>query len=268
MLVETARSPTGCGARRSDVRGLQNKGALITGGSRGIGRATVERFLEEGSRVVTCARNATELARTVEDLSGLGQVQGIPCDIAKPEEVERLVTAAEKALGGIDILINNAGVAWEQDFLAMTPQEWDRLLDVNLKGAFLVAQAVARRMVGRGQGGAIVNMSSTNGLAGEVRYAHYNASKAGIVLLTKTMALELGAYGIRVNAVCPGYIQTPMSEAIDDPEFVAAYACDKIPLERVGRPEEVAAAYAFLASDEASFIHGEALVIDGGQLSQ
>jgi NAD(P)-dependent dehydrogenase (short-subunit alcohol dehydrogenase family) len=250
------------------VRGLRNKGALITGGSRGIGRATVERFLAEGSRVVTCARNAAELARTVEDLSALGQVQGVPCDVAEPEEVERLVTAAEEALGGIDILINNAGVAWEQDFLAMTPQEWDQLLDVNLKGAFLVAQAVARRMVDRGQGGAIVNMSSTNGLAGEVRYAHYNASKGGVLLLTKTMALELGAYGIRVNAVCPGYIQTPMSETIDDPEFVAAYARDKIPLGRVGRAEEVAAAYAFLASDEASFIHGEALVIDGGQLSQ
>jgi NAD(P)-dependent dehydrogenase (short-subunit alcohol dehydrogenase family) len=139
---------------------------------------------------------------------------------------------------------------------------------VNLRGAFLVAQLVSRKMVSRGRGGAIVNMSSTNGLAGEVRYAHYNASKGAILLLTKTMALELGAHGIRVNAVCPGYIQTPMSKAIDDPAFVAAYERDKIPLGRVGCPEEVAAAYAFLASDEASFIHGEALVIDGGQLAQ
>ena len=242
------------------MRGLRDKGALITGGSRGIGRATVERFLEEGSRVVTCARDAAELERTVQDLAQFGPVQGIPCDVSQPEEVAQLVAAAEEVLGGIDILINNAGVAWEQDFLAMMPEEWDRLLDVNLRGAFLVAQAVARRMVERGRGGAIVNMSSTNGLAGEVRYAHYNASK--------TMALELGAYGIRVNAVCPGYIQTPMSEAIDDPGFVAAYEHDKIPLRRVGRPEEVAAAYAFLASDDASFIHGAALIIDGGQLAQ
>ena len=250
------------------MRGLRDKGVLITGGSRGIGRAAVERFLEEGSRVVTCARDAAELERTVQDLSPLDRVQGVPCDVSASEEVERLVAVAEDVLGGIDILINNAGVAWEQDFLAMTLEEWDGLLDVNLRGAFLVAQAVARRMVARGRGGAIVNMSSTNGLVGEVRYAHYNASKGGILLLTKTMALELGTHGIRVNAVCPGYIQTPMSAAIDDPEFIAAYERDKIPLGRVGRPEEVAAAYAFLASDEASFIHGEALVIDGGQIAQ
>jgi NAD(P)-dependent dehydrogenase (short-subunit alcohol dehydrogenase family) len=197
------------------VRGLRDKGVLITGGSRGIGKATVERFLEEGSRVVTCSRDAAELESTVQDLSPLGWVQGVPCDVSVPEEVERLVAAAEDSLGAIDVLINNAGIAWEQDFLTMTPEEWDRLLNVNLRGAFLVAQAVARRMV-----------------------------------------------------VCPGYIQTPMSAAIDDPEFIAAYERDKIPLRRVGRPEEVAAAYAFLASDEASFIHGEALVIDGGQLCQ
>jgi 3-oxoacyl-[acyl-carrier protein] reductase len=250
------------------VRGLRDKGVLITGGSRGIGKATVERFLDEGARVVTCARDAAELDRTVQELSPRGSVQGIPCDVSQPDEVARLVDAADAALGGIDILINNAGIAWEQDFLTMTVEEWDRLLAVNLRGAFLVAQAVARTMVSRARGGAIVNMSSTNGLVGENRYAHYDASKGGILQMTKTMALELGKHGIRVNAVCPGYIQTPMSEAIDDPAFVAAYVRDKIPLGRVGRPEDVAAAYAYLASDDAAFIHGTGLVIDGGQLAQ
>ena len=136
---------------------------------------------------------------------------------------------------------------------------------------FLVAQAVSRHMVERGGGGVIINMSSTNGLAAEEDYAHYNASKGGVLLLTKTMAVELGSHGIRVNALCPGYIRTPLNEAIASSiggaEFETAYAHGRIPLGRPGQPEEVAAAYAFLASDDASFIHGTALVIDGGQLA-
>ena len=136
---------------------------------------------------------------------------------------------------------------------------------------FLVAQAVSRHMVERGGGGVIINMSSTNGLAAEEDYAHYNASKGGVLLLTKTMAVELGSHGIRVNALCPGYIATPLNEAISasigGAEFETAYARGRIPLGRAGQPEEVASAYAFLASDDASFIHGTALVIDGGQLA-
>ncbi|MNP54060.1 putative 2,4-dienoyl-CoA reductase [compost metagenome] len=140
------------------------------------------------------------------------------------------------------------------------------MLDVNLNGMFYVAQRTARHMKEQG-GGVIINMASTNGLVGEAKYAHYNASKGGIVLLTRTMALELGPVGIRVNAVCPGYIQTPMSEAIDDPEFISGYVKNHIPLGRVGKPQDVSGVFAFLASDDAAFIHGECIVVDGGQLA-
>ena len=172
---------------------------------------------------------------------------------------------------GIDVLINNAGTARREAFLAITAGDWDRIIAVNLRGMFLVAQTVSRHMVARGGGGVIINMSSTNGLAGEGDYAHYNASKGGVLLLTKTMAVELGRHGIRVNALCPGYIHTPLNEAISASmgggAFEADYAQERIPLGRAGQPEEVAAAYAFLASGDASFIHGTALVIDGGQLA-
>jgi NAD(P)-dependent dehydrogenase (short-subunit alcohol dehydrogenase family) len=169
------------------------------------------------------------------------------------------------------VLVNNAGIARRDPFLAIAPAVWDRVLEVNLRGMFLVAQAVSRNLVERGDGGVIINMSSTNGIAGEEDYAHYNASKGGVLLLTKTMAVELGSHGIRVNALCPGYIHTALNEAIaagiGGDEFEAAYVRDRIPLGRAGRAEDVAAAYAFLASDDAAFIHGSALVIDGGQLA-
>lgn len=151
-------------------------------------------------------------------------------------------------------------------FLEIGVADWDRILRVNLRGMFLVAQSVARRMVAAGSG-VIVNMASTNALGGEEDLAHYNASKGGVLQLTRTMALELGRHGIRVNCLCPGFIRTPLNDAISDEAFTEAYERDKIPLGRAGTPEEVAAAYAFLASDDASFIHGEALVIDGGQIA-
>jgi NAD(P)-dependent dehydrogenase (short-subunit alcohol dehydrogenase family) len=249
------------------MRGLTNKGVLISGGSSGIGQAAARRFLEEGARVFFCGHAQAGVDQTIAELSSLGQISGMVADVTQEDQVASLVAAAEQALGAINVLCNNAGIAWEEPFLELTPANWDRILAVNLRGMFLVGQAVARRMVARGQGGAIVNMASKNGLFGEVKYAHYNASKGGVVMLTKTMALELGAHGIRVNALCPGYIVTPMSEAIDDPAFVEAYARTYIPLGRVGRMAEVAAAYAFLASDDASFIHGECLVVDGGHLA-
>jgi len=253
------------------VRGLAGRRVLIGGGSSGIGLATAQRFLQEGSAVFIGGLDPGEVSQAVASLAEQGKVAGLPGDVSRQADVQALVAAAEQELGGIDVLINNAGTARRDAFLAITPQQWDRIMAVNLRGMFLLAQAVSRRMVQQGSGGAIINMSSTNGVAGEGDYAHYNASKGGVLLLTKTMAVELGKHGIRVNALCPGYIKTPLNATIaagiGGEEFDAAYARRRIPLRRVGQAEEVAAAYAFLASDDASFIHGTGLVIDGGQLA-
>jgi NAD(P)-dependent dehydrogenase (short-subunit alcohol dehydrogenase family) len=252
------------------MRGLAGKGVLVCGGSSGIGLAAAQRFLEEGSRVFIAGLEPGEVAAAVAGLREHGEAGGLACDVSQEAEVARLAAAAEAALGRVDVLANNAGTSRRAPFLEITAAEWDRIIAVNLRGMFLVAQAVTTQMVRRGAGGVVVNMSSTNGIAGEEDYAHYNASKGGVLLLTKTMAVELGPLGIRVNALCPGYISTPLNAAISaglDPGFEEAYARDRIPLRRTGRPEEVAAAYAFLASDDASFINGAGLVIDGGQLA-
>ena len=262
------------------MRGLSGRGVLVSGGSRGIGLAAARRFLEEGCRVFVSGVDEAEVKRAVLDLDPDGRPEGGPegrpegrkvegeaADVADEEQVARMVDAAEAFLGGIDVLANNAGTASRAAFLEIDPAGWDRILEVNLRGQFLVAQRVARGMVRRGRGGAIVNMASTNALEGEAGYAHYNASKGGIAMLTRTMAIELGPHGIRVNALCPGKIATPLQDEAEDAEYTRRFVRDRIPLARSGTPEEVAAAYAFLASDEASFITGELLVVDGGQLA-
>jgi NAD(P)-dependent dehydrogenase (short-subunit alcohol dehydrogenase family) len=250
------------------MRGLEGRGALITGGSSGIGRATARRFLEEGSRVFVGGLDAREVAAVVDELGPIGEIGGLAGDVSLEDDVAALVGGALDALGSIDVLINNAGIATKNAFLEVTPEVWDRTLAVNLRGMFLVARSAARAMLAREPvGGVIVNMASTNALGGEADFAPYNASKGGVLQLTRTMAVELGPKGIRVNCVCPGFIDTPLNERLATPAEMETYAGDRVPLGRAGRAEEVAAAYAFLASDDSSFVHGEALVIDGGQLA-
>jgi len=247
------------------MRGLEGKGVLISGGSSGIGLAAVRRFVEEGSRVFVGGLDAGEVAAAVDELGAAGGAAG---DVSLEADVAALVSVAEATLGRIDVLVNNAGIATKDAFVDITPEAWDRTLAVNLRGMFLVAQAAARSMLAHEPaGGTIVNMASTNALGGEAGFAHYNASKGGVLQLTRTMAVELGPRGIRVNCVCPGFIDTPLNDALATPNERAAYSRERIPLGRAGHVDEVAAAYAFLASDESSFVHGEALVVDGGQLA-
>nr|CEL14113.1 3-oxoacyl-[acyl-carrier protein] reductase [Kibdelosporangium sp. MJ126-NF4] len=249
---------------------MAGRGALVSGGTSGIGLATARRLAEEGCRVYITGHDADGLASALTELSGLGEVTGQVCDVSDHDAAQRMVEDADTACGGLSILANNAGISWREPFVDIGIDSWDRIIAVDLRGMFSVGQAMARLLIRAGRGGSIVNMASTNALGGEEDYAHYNAAKGGVLQLTKSMAVELGKHGIRVNALCPGYIDTPLNQSIaaNLPEgFVQKYADEQIPLRRVGTPEDVAAAYAFLASDDAAFISGAVLTVDGGQVA-
>jgi meso-butanediol dehydrogenase/(S,S)-butanediol dehydrogenase/diacetyl reductase len=227
------------------VRGLTGKRVVVTGGTSGIGAAAVRRFRDEGARVVSVA---------VDDGD-----DNVVCDVADAEEVERAFERVDELLGGVDVLVANAGISIRKPFLEIEEEDWRRVLDVNLTGVFHCAQRAAQRM----EEGVILVTASTNGLTGHEGYADYNASKAGVILLARTMAREL-APRIRVNAVCPGYVLTPMQRAEYTDEMLATLNA-QIPLRRHAAPEEVAALFAFLASDDAGYITGSVVTIDGGE---
>jgi NAD(P)-dependent dehydrogenase (short-subunit alcohol dehydrogenase family) len=247
------------------MRRFEGRGALVTGGGSGIGRAAAARLLREGARVVINGRRQNVLDDALQELRGLGEVAAVRADVSRDDEVEGLVAEALARLGRIDVLVNSAGIDGAGvGALELDPAAWRRVLEVNLTGPFLVARAVARHMAAAG-GGAIVNVSSLNGVAAEPHFAEYNSSKGGLDTLTRSLAVDLVHDNIRVNAVCPGYILTPMTERyIADPAVGGAITA-AIPMGRVGDPSEVAAAIAFLASDDASYITGELLVVDGGR---
>jgi NAD(P)-dependent dehydrogenase (short-subunit alcohol dehydrogenase family) len=243
------------------MRGLKGKRILITGGASGIGAATAARFLEEGS--VVCILDSSRPGRETiaRELPALAAV--LSCDVTVLTEVQQAIAQAVGKMGAIDVLVNNAGISIRHNFLDITPQEWDRVLSVNLTGVFNVAQQAARHMVQRGGSGVILQMASTNAFLGHKFYADYNATKAGVAQLTRTMALELAPH-IRVNAVAPGYVMTPMQRAEYTDEMFEEVN-QKIPLRRHAQPEEIAGLFAYLASDDAAYITGQVYAIDGGE---
>jgi meso-butanediol dehydrogenase/(S,S)-butanediol dehydrogenase/diacetyl reductase len=228
------------------MRGLKGKRVLITGGAGGIGSATARRFLEEGATVVILDRDVAACRRIKKAIPAISSI--LLADVSDPDSLVSAFDELDRTWDGLDILINNAGISFRQPIMEIMSEQWRAVIDTNLSGIFYVAQQAARRM-----------------LAGYAYYADYNASKAGVIELTRSMALELAPH-IRVNVVCPGFILTPMQEAEYTLEMRQAYE-NKLPLRRLGRPEDVAALFVFLASDDASFITGQAFVIDGGEIA-
>jgi len=241
---------------------LENKIAVITGGADGIGKAGAIKFAAEGATVIIWDMNEEKGLQTVAEIEGTGKkAVFVKVNTASFAEVEAATNEAVATFGRIDILINNAGITRDASIKKMTPEQWQQVIDVNLTGVFYCAKCVSAVMVEKGYG-RIINTSSVVALYGNFGQTNYVATKAGVIGMTKTLARELGRKGITVNAVAPGFIATEMVKKM--PENVLKSMEEKVPLGRLGAPEEIASAYLFLASDEAAYINGATLSVDGG----
>lgn len=249
---------------------LKDKVAIITGARRGMGRSHALTLAKAGAKVVVSDISLEDCVKVVEEIKNNGgEAIAVKCDVTKKEEIDEMVKITIEKWGKIDILVNNAGICQFKPFLELTQEEWDKTLNVNLKGYFLVAQACAKEMVKRNYG-VIINIASV--AMGQVgvgfpNLVHYSASKGGIVAMSETMAIELAPYNIRVNCISPGAIDTPMADTIEsDPKTLEATLA-RIPMRRIGKPEEVSNLVLFLASDASSYMTGATVVIDGGWLA-
>ena len=242
---------------------FQGRTAIVTGAARGIGRAICLELARQGCDVAfNYSRSADQAATLVSEIAGLGRrAKAVAASVTSPEAAESMVAAVKAEFGSIDYLVNNAGITRDKLILRMTEKDWDEVLDTNLKGAFVFSKAVVPLML-KARFGSILNISSISGLTGIAGQANYSASKAGVIGLTKTVAREFAARGINVNAIAPGYIQTPMTEVL--PEKAKEELKRLIPMERLGQPEDVAHAVLFLVSETSSYITGNILNVNGG----
>ena len=248
---------------RASMHALQNKVALVTGASRGIGKAIAATFAREGATVVICARKQEALEQVAAEIKG--NVLPLACHVGQPEDIRRLVKTAHQEFGRIDILVNNAATNIAQEpVLQVDENKFDKMVGINLKGAFLMTQAIAPGMCERGWG-SIINMASISGLRPQYQGMLYSMTKAALIMMTKSYAQELGPKGVRVNAIAPGLIQTVLSEYYWKDDAKLADILEGQPIRHLGRPEEIAEMALLLAGDGASFITGQTFVIDGGR---
>jgi len=240
---------------------LTDKVCIITGAAGGIGKVTALKFAANGAKVIISDLDNNKVQNTARELSEFGTVMGFGADVTKPDEIKTMVDEVLKTFGRIDVLINNAGITADAQLVKMTGEQFDRVIEVNLKGTFNFTKEVVPSMIKAGKG-KIINTSSVVGLSGNFGQTNYAASKSGVIGMTKTWARELGRKNINVNAVAPGFILTEMTMKM--PENVLNMMKDKTPLNRFGTPEDVANACVFLASGESDFIHGAVISVDGG----